>query len=94
MKREKKSKKCDFSETALPILIKKIYVVDTIRKSRNKNLKKFRTKKSLKKMFEFFKIFVESDILELRGLHFHKSIFTVSCLTYIFPKVIEVVRHS
>ena len=30
----------------------------------------------------------ETNIFELRGLPFHKSIFTDSCLTYIFPKVI------
>ena len=40
------------------------------------------------------KILFESNVFELRGLPFHKNIFTVSCLTYIFPKVIGGVRYS
>ena len=44
MKEEKKSKKCDFSESAETISMKKIYVADTIRMSRNKKLKNSRIK--------------------------------------------------
>ena len=90
---EGRNKKCDIWDSAQPILMKKIYIVDTIRMTRKKIIKKFGQQKSLKKLFEFFKNFYVTDIFELRGLTFHENIFTVSCLTYIIPKVIGVMRH-
>ena len=54
MEGEKKIKKCDFSDSPWPILMEKIYVVDTIRK---KFFKYFVQKIMIKKMFDFFKIF-------------------------------------
>ena len=79
MKGEKKSNKYDFSGGARPILMEKIYGVDTITMSRNK---KFQIKEIIKKIIWIFqKFFCKSYLWTARTTvlqkHLHSLLFNI-----------------